>query len=310
MRVLVTGATGFVGRVLVPHLAGAGHEVVSVVRHSGKGPEGTSREFVCPDIENADWSGVLENIDAIVHLAARVHQMNDTSADPLAAFREANRDATVNLAKAAIAGRVKRFVFVSSVKAAVDQTGKDGIDETIQAAPTSPYGISKREAEQALLAMSEMETVILRPPLIYGPGVKANFLLLVKLARLPIPLPLGGIRNRRSMLGVTNLTRAIELALTVDGLAGRIFYLSDGQPLSTPELLRQLATSMHRRAILLPVPVGLLRGLARILGQAEKIDRLTESLVVNDIAFRTATGWQPEPMRVELERVMGSLYTH
>ena len=197
----------------------------------------------------------------VIHLAARVHQMNDTSADPLAASRAVNCDATMALASTAAASGVQRFIFLSSVKAAVDDTDKSGVDESVAPNPQSPYGISKLEAETALLAMPELQTVILRPPLIYGPGVKANFRLLMKLARLPVPLPFGAIDNRRSLLSIGNLIGAIDLCLTSPGVAGKVFYLCDGDPVSTPQLLRLLGARW-----LLPVPVSLLHGLASLLG--------------------------------------------
>jgi nucleoside-diphosphate-sugar epimerase len=292
MKILVTGAAGFVGTPLVQHLAAQGHEVVAITR----------REIA--DIRNADWPPWLKGVDAVIHLAARVHRMNDASADPLAEFRAVNRDATIDLASAAVACGVPRFIFLSSVKAAIDDTGMDGVDETRPPAPLSPYGISKLEAETALLAMPELETIILRPPLIYGPGVKANFRLLMKLARLPLPLPFGAIDNRRSLLSIGNLIGAIDLCLAAPGVAGKVFYLSDGDPVSTPQLLRLLGARW-----LLPVPVWLLRGLASLLGQGDKIDRLTESLAVSNAAFCRATGWKPEPTAGELEKLVGPPYS-
>ena len=291
MKILVTGAGGFVGTPLVQYLTAQGHEVVAITRKE------------IPDIVTADWSAFLQGVDVVIHLAARVHQMNDASADPLAAFRAVNRDATIALASAAASCGVKRLIFLSSVKAAVDETSADGVDETMPPLPASPYGISKLEGETALLAMHDIETVILRPPLIYGPGVKANFRLLMKLALLPIPLPLGAIDNRRSMLSIGNLLSAINLCLTAPDVVGKVFYLSDGVAVSTPQLLRMLGAKR-----LLNVPVWLLRLLARLLRQGEKIDRLTESLVVSNGAFCRATGWQPNPTAGELERLYQPLY--
>ena len=290
MKILVTGAAGFVGTPLVEYLAAAGHEIIAITRTE------------IPDIRTAEWAAYLPGVDAVIHLAARVHQMSDNSANPLAEFRAVNRDATSALAAAAAACGVKRFIFLSSVKAAIDETGNEAVDETATPAPASPYGISKLEAETALLAMSDIEAVILRPPLIYGPGVKANFRLLVKLARLPIPLPLATIDNRRSMLSIGNLIPAIDLCLTEPNVVGKVFYLTDGDAVSTPQLLRLLGAKR-----LLPVPVWLLRMLAGTLGQRDKIDRLTESLNVSNAAFRRATGWEPKPIAGELKHVIAHL---
>jgi nucleoside-diphosphate-sugar epimerase len=300
MRVLVTGASGFVGRALVEKLASDGHAVRAITR----------REV--PDIVTADWAPLLAEIDAVVHLAARVHRMRDASADPLAEFRRVNRDATLRLAEAAIAAGIRRFVFISSVKAAVDSTGLEAIDEDHPAIPRSDYGISKLEAEQGLLALAGrngLEPVILRLPLVYGPGARGNLRSLFSLAKLGLPLPLAAIDNRRSLLGLSNLLQAIELAMTIPDLGGQVFYLEDAT-VSTPDLLRRIAGATGRPAWLFPVPPRLLSGLAKLLDQGDKYERLGGSLAISSARFRQATGWQPVvPMVTELEKIAPSLYS-
>ena len=230
MKILVTGPDGFVGKALVKRLRESGHDVIE----AGRARIG--------DIRSASWHEIMPGIDAIVHLAARVHQMKDDSDDPLAAFRAVNRDATLRLAEAARRYGVQRFVFLSSVKAAIDRTDKEGVDESAPPSPQSPYGISKLEAEQGLLSIPEIGPVILRPPLIYGPGAKGNFASLAKLIEYGVPLPVGGIDNRRSFLGLGNLVSAIEAALVTPAATG-VFYVAEDDPLSTADLARALAES-------------------------------------------------------------------
>ncbi len=311
-RILVTGATGFVGKSLVQYLSRQGHAVTAVTRQPVGKPDGASEVIVVPDIAVADWTDVLQGIDAIVHLAARVHQMKEKKGtDPLAQFMAVNRDGTVRLAIAAAAQGVKRFIFVSSVKAAVDHTSPNGVDETIRPEPHSPYGISKRQAEIDLMNVAAevgMGIVILRLPLVYGPGVKANFARLVKMVRLQVPLPFGGVINRRSMLGLTNLLTAVASALSSPAVAGKVFFLSDGAPVSTPDLVRAIARALKKKIYLVNVPPRLMREAAEVVHQREKFDRLMGSLVVDNSRFRSATGWEPEPMAAELERLVASLY--
>ena len=300
MRILVTGAGGFVGQALVEWLAAQGHAVRAITRQ------------VAPEIATADWPPLLREIDAVVHLAARVHQMNEVSADPLAEFRRINRDATLRLAEAVVQAGVRRFVFISSVKAAAESTGLHPIDEDRPAIPEDAYGISKLEAEQELLALTgqyKFEPVILRVPLVYGPGAKGNLRSLFRLMRLGMPLPLAAIDNRRSLIGLGNLVAAIELAVLVPDLGGQVFYLED-TTLSTPALLRAIAAALHRPARLFTVPPGLLERAARLAGQQDKFDRLAGSLVISSARFQQATGWQPSvPMAVELEKTALNLYS-
>jgi UDP-glucose 4-epimerase len=272
MKVLVTGANGFVGSHLCPQLEQSGCEVIRAVRGSVGNIDGKT-----------DWSAVLRSVDVVVHLAARVHIMNDTAGDPLTAFRKVNTDGTLNLARQAIAAGVKRFVFVSTIKA-------DRPD------PDDAYGISKYEAEQGLMqiaAQTEMETVIIRPPLVYGPGVGVNFLRLMKLAGSGIPLPLASVHNRRSLVYVGNLCDLIFHCLENPSAAGQTFFVSDGRDISTPELLRLLAEAQHKKARLFPMPGKIIRTAGRLSGRSAEIERLCGSLQVDISYARKTLGWTP-----------------
>ena len=293
MRVLVTGANGFVGRALCGHLAEGGHIVVPVVRRAC----GLSGEVTVGKMNGETrWEGILPACDAVVHLAARVHVMDDTSANPLALYRATNTAATLNLARQAAQAGVKRFVFVSTIK--VNGEGRDApYRETDPPAPEDDYAVSKWESEQGLLQIARetgLEVVILRPPLVYGPGVKANFRLLLDIVARGWPLPLGAIRNRRSLLYLGNFVDAIRICLEHPAAAGQTFLLDDGRPVSTPELVRAIARAMGRPARLIPVPVGVLAFAGALLGKRAAVARLTGSLHVDDsLAIRARLGWTP-----------------
>jgi len=288
-RILVTGATGFVGQGLVARLAADGRAFRSAVRECGGG-NAVAVGDIGPD---TDWTAALEGIDAVVHLAGRAHVFG-AEADALTAFRKINNAGTARLAEQAAHAGVRRFVLVSSVKAAADVTGLKAVTEADAPTPKTPYGLSKLEGERALLAAAgKMETVILRPPLVYGPGVRANFLALLKLVDRGIPLPLGSVRNLRSLVARDNLADAILTAIDAPGVAGGTFYVTDGAPLSTPDLIRGLAQTLGRSARLFPFPSALLRFPAALIGRADAADSLLGSLVVDDTAFRVAAGWRP-----------------
>jgi len=281
-RILVTGATGFVGQGLVARLTADGRPFLA--------PDRKSIGDIGPD---TDWTTALDGMDAVVHLAGRAHIFK-AEADPLITFRKVNTAGTARLAEQAARAGVRRFLLVSSVKAAVDVSGLNAVTEADAPSPRTPYGVSKLEGEQALRAAAgKMETVVLRPPLVYGPGVRANFLALLKLVDRGIPLPLGSVRNLRSLIARDNLVDAILTAIDAPGAGGGTFYVTDGKPLSTPDLIRRLARALGRSATLLPFPPVLLRMPAALLGRAESADSLLGSLVVDDAAFRAATGWQP-----------------
>ena len=292
MKVLVTGATGFVGHALCDFLNARGHNVVPVVRRAVSLPGAV----VVGNISGTtDWTAALTGCDAAVHLAARVHVMDDTTQNPLALYRQTNTEATLHLARESVKAGVKRFVFISSIK--INGEGRDTpYRETDAPAPEDAYAISKWEAEQGLAdiaAQTGLEVVVLRPPLVYGPGVGANFLRLMQNVERGWPLPLGAIRNRRSLLYLGNFTHAIRLCIEHPGAAGQTFLLDDGQAVATPELIRAVADVLHRPAHLLAVPVSLLRLAGRMTGKSAAVSRLTGSLYVDSRAIRAQLGWVP-----------------
>lgn len=298
MKTLVTGAGGFVGRALCKHLDTRAGSLFPAVRRGS----GHRDEIVLGDFDShTDWRAVFapgmksERVDAVVHLAARVHVMHDTAADPLALYRETNTAATLNLARQAAQAGIKRFVFVSTVK--VNGEGRDAAYvETDVPAPEDAYAISKWEAEQGLRQIERetgMEVVVLRPPLVYGPGVKANFRRLLDTVERGWPLPFGAIDNRRSLLYLGNFVDAIRLCLEHPDAAGQTFLIDDGEPVSTPELIRAVAHAMDKPARLPAVPVGLLKLAGTALGKRAAIERLTGSLWVDSALIRTRLGWTP-----------------
>ena len=292
MKIAVTGAAGFIGRALCSHLADRGHEVVPMVRIAS----GLSGERIVGTMNAAtDWRAALTGCAAVVHLAARVHVMNDTAQNPLALYRATNTDATLNLARQAAQAGVKRFVYISSIK--VNGEGRDTpYRETDAPAPEDAYSISKWEAEQGLQQIARetgLEVAVLRPPLVYGPGVKANFLRLMQMVQQGWPLPLGAVRNRRSLLYSGNFVDAIRVCVEHPEAAGQTFLLADGEPVSTPALLRALGDALHRSTYLLPVPVSVLRLVGWVTGTSGGVSRLTESLYVEGHAIRDRLGWVP-----------------
>ncbi len=292
MTILVTGATGFVGTALCAHLAANGHTPRPAVRT----PHGLRDEVVIGDIDaHTDWTAALSGCDAVVHLAARVHVMDDRARDPLALYRVTNTDATLNLARQAACAGVRRLVFISSIK--VNGEGRArAYRETDSAAPEDPYAQSKWEAEQGLLARARdtgLEVVILRPPLVYGPGVGANFRRLMDTVERGWPLPLGAIHNRRSLLYLGNFVDAITRCISHPAAAGHTFLLDDGAPVSTPELIHALAQALHRPARLLPVPPALLVLTGTLLGKRAAVSRLTGSLYADTRLIQSRLDWTP-----------------
>lgn len=299
MRTLITGANGFVGRRLVQLLAEQPvGEVLACVRNTpAQCIKGVQYLTQAPSLEQADWPAAMTGVSAVVHLAARVHMMNDQASDPLQAFRNVNVEGTVRLAEAAAAGGVKRFVFVSSVKVNGESTvaGRP-FKPSDAAAPVDPYGVSKHEAETALHALGQrtgMEVVVVRPTLVYGPGVKANFRSMMGWLHRGIPLPLGAIDNRRSLVAQDNLCSLIQACLQHPDAPGHTFLASDGEDVSTTELLRRLGLALGRPARLLPVPPGVLRLALGALGKSSIAHRLLGSLQVDSSSARTVLGWQP-----------------
>jgi nucleoside-diphosphate-sugar epimerase len=291
-KILVTGANGFVGSALCCALQVRRLPFVAAVRKKSN----EAQIELCNFTGTTRWLDVLEGCDVVIHLAARVHVMNEMAANPLRAFREANVDATMNLAEQAAEMGVKRFVFVSSVKVNGEGTVGHPFRSDDVPKPSDPYGISKMEAEARLLELgrrSGMEVTIVRPPLVYGPGVGANFLRLMELVKLNLPLPFRSIRNRRSMVAMDNLIDLLILCANHPQAAGQIFMVSDGRDISTSELISLIARSMDKRAMLFPVPVILLSILARLLGKSLVVGRLFGSLQVDIEKTKSLLGWQP-----------------
>lgn len=303
MRALVTGATGFVGGALLERLlATPGQTVVAAVRdRSGKLPPGIGHTCVASLAPDADWRSGLEGVDTVYHLAARVHVMHDTVDDPMAAFRHTNVDGTLQLARQAAASGVRRFVFVSSIKVNGEQTQ---LGRPCQAddrpAPVDPYGVSKLEAEQGLRRLAGetgLEVVVVRPPLVYGPGVKANFLRMMNWLKHGIPLPFGAIDNRRSLVALDNLVDLLFVCGQHPVAAGQTFLAGDGDDLSTTELLRQLGQALGRPARLIPVPAPWLESALGLLGKRDLAQRLCGSLQVDIAKARALLDWTP-PVQV------------
>ena len=292
-KILVTGATGFVGQALCRRLQADGHSVVKAVRSA----TGDDNQAVIGDLgDKTDWSGALKNVTAVIHLAARVHVMVDTATDPLATFRRFNRDATKLLAEQAAENGVKRFIYLSSVKAAGEESLNRPLKETDPPRPLDPYGQSKREAEEALQTIAEktsMAVTVLRPPLVYGPGVKGNFLTLLNVCRKTLPLPLAAINNRRSLVFLDNLVDAIARAASVGKSGFSLYYVADEQAVSTPELIRAVGTALGKPSRLLPVPASILSLLGRLTGKTAAVSRLTGSLEVDTGLIRQELDWTP-----------------
>jgi nucleoside-diphosphate-sugar epimerase len=291
MKVLVTGAAGFVGRQLCNELAARSIAFVGTGRTNDDGIVGMGD--LTPD---TNWSEVLKDVSEVVHLAARVHVMNETEVDPSSAFLRVNVDATINLARQAARAGVKRFVFVSSIKVNGESTMDHPYTELDAPAPDDPYGTSKYLAEVALWELAKetgLEVVVVRPPLIYGPGVKANFHNLMRAVHRGIPLPIRSVRNLRSMVALDNLTDFLVTTLTHAKAAGHIFLISDDDDISTATLARKLAQAMRRRACLVSVPISALRVLGAITGKRGAVDRVTGSLQVDIGQAKTVLGWRP-----------------
>lgn len=302
-RVLVTGATGFVGSSVVDNFSrDSSLQVLAGVRNVKANFPENVEPFLLGSLEAGTTLGSLEGIEAIVHCAARVHVMNDQAADPLSEFRKVNVEGTLNLARRAAAAGVQRFIFISSIK--VNGEGTDNrlpytADE--MPSPVDPYGISKLEAEQSLRALaseSGMAVTIIRPVLVYGPGVKANFYSMMKWLQNGLPLPLANVHNKRSMVALENLVDLIKTCLDHPAAINQIFLVSDGEDLSTPELLRLTARALGGKAFLVPFPVIALTFIARLFGRPAIAARLCGTLQVDISKTRSMLEWTP-PVSVD-----------
>lgn len=299
MNVLITGASGFVGGALLARLDQQPNCNVSLaVRTMPEHVNNSNYIYHVRTIdETTDWSSALANVDVVVHCAARVHVMDDTATDPLAEFRRINVHGTMNLARQAATAGVKRLIFISSVKVNGEGTsGSHVYSESDIPNPIDPYGISKLEAEQALNALATevgLEIVIIRPVLVYGPGVKANFKSMMNWLNKGVPLPLGAIRNKRSLVAIDNLVDLIVTCLDHPKAANQTFLVSDGEDLSTSELLRRMGHALGKPARLLPIPSWFLTLAAKSIGKSSISQRLCGSLQVDISKAKRVLGWTP-----------------
>lgn len=302
MNILLTGSTGFIGSRLCDQLAGRqGVFVTRAVRR----PEAASgsQDVVIESLDgHADWSGALADQQVVVHAAARAHVMKDEMSDPIAEYRKINVEGTLNLARQAARSGVGRFIYISSIKVNGEQTleGKP-FTAADSPAPEDAYGITKLEAETGLhdiASDSGMEVVIIRPPLVYGPGVKGNFASMIKLVGGGVPLPFGAINNKRSLVALDNLVDLIITCIDHPAAANQVFLAADGRDVSTTELLRGVGQAMGKPVRLMPVPAGLLMFGASLFGKKAVARRLMGSLQVDTSKTRKLLGWEP-PLSVE-----------
>jgi UDP-glucose 4-epimerase len=297
MKVLVTGVSGFVGEALVSEAICRGLQVRGVARSGAKVINGI--EIMVIDLLDGEveWSAPLSNANVVIHLAARVHIMSDSAVDPLAEFRRVNVAGTLNLARHAATAGVKRFVFMSSIKVNGEQTKVEQPfteDDTVN--PCDAYGISKCEAEAGLRLIAKqtgMEVVIIRPVMVYGPGVKGNFLSMMHWLHKGIPLPLGSIKNTRSFVALDNLVDFIITCLQHPSAANQTFLVSDGEDISTTQLLQFTASAMKVKSRLMPVPALMIEVAAKLLNRGDVAQRLCGNLQVDISKARQLLGWVP-----------------
>ena len=303
-KVLVSGANGFVGLRLCQKLLAEGWNVRGAVRSSAgaaKLPEGTEVIQVDAIGPHTDWSGKLDGIDTVIHLAARVHVMKETTDDPLSEFRYVNTAGTEHLARATAKAGVRRLIYISTIKVNGERTKEIPFTEADEPAPEDPYAISKWEAEQALQRISSetgLEIVIVRPPLVYGPGVKGNFLRLLKLVDRGIPLPFNMASNRRSLIALDNLVDLLVRCIQSPQAVSQIFLAADREDLSTPELIRSIAKALGRPNRMFPFPLILLRLGAKLVGMEDVSNRLFGSLTIDSSKVQKLLNWRP-PLSVQ-----------
>ena len=296
--VLITGSDGFVGKALCAEMVSRGWKVHASVR-SEKKIKSLPKEIKVIETgsidADTDWGKALADVESVIHLAGRVHVTDDSSSDPISKYRTVNTAGTGKLARSAASSGVRRFVFMSTVKVNGEGRAEPYTEEDIPG-PVDPYGISKWEAEEKLKGISRetgMETVIIRAPLIYGPGVKANFLKLMKAVDRGIPMPLAGINNRRSMIYLGNLVDVIIACMTHTEAGQKTYLASDGNDISTPELIRQTAIALGKPARLFYMPLIMLRLAGVITGKSQEIERLTGSLTVDSSLVKKKLNWTP-----------------
>ena len=297
-NVLVTGANGFIGKALCRRMLAEGWHVRAAIRSFAKKdvlPKGV--EIVESGTIDSDtkWGPAVDGMDAVVHLAAKVHVKDESSADPITEYRKINVAATKQIAQISGSFRSRRFIYMSSIK--VNGEGKsDPYAAEDRPAPADPYALSKLEAEQELLRIAGktgLELVVLRPPLVYGPEVKANFLQLIKLIDRGIPLPLAKVKNHRSFIFLGNLVDALLVCLVHPKAAGKTFVLSDNIEISTPELIQKISAALGKPSRLFPFPPDLLRLMGRVTRRSKTVSRLLDTLMVDNTKIQAELGWNP-----------------
>lgn len=309
MNILITGSNGFLGQYLTQFLAEQGYSVLAHTRQA--------QTFAHPNIKNInfDLNDNLDNIDLgqveiIIHCAGRAHVMNETAASPLEAYRQTNVQGTLNLAQKAVESGVKRFIYLSSIKVNGEQTTTQAFKPNDCVQTDDPYGLSKYEAEQALLELSKnigLEVVIIRPVLIYGPNVKANFKSMVKLASKKLPLPIGCLDNKRSMVSVYNLADLIHTCMTHPNANREVFLASDQDDISVKQLFEKLAKCQNNKLLMLPVPKSLINFLASLVGKKAVASRLCSELVVDTTKNTQLLGWTaPYSVDASLEKMFNT----
>ncbi len=298
LHILITGANGFIGKHLSVYLQENGHNITEACRCCSNNMIQKKQQcFSIGDIDNTtQWKTALTGIDQVIHLAARVHIMQETDKNPLAAFRLVNTEGTLNLARQAISAGVKRFIYLSTIKVNGEETSNTPFFADDQPVPKDPYAISKLEAEQKLLELglkSGLEVVIIRPPLVYGYAVKGNFKRLINLMNKSIPLPFSRIQNTRSLVSIQNLCSFIQTCVLHPKAVNQIFLISDGQDLSTSELLKKISYALNKKNTLFYLPKGLLKFLSQILDRNTEYQRLTGSLQLDITKNQQILNWQP-----------------
>lgn len=297
MTILVTGANGFVGKALCAEIHSRGMQVLGAIRHKSQLLNELKVIEVGEINVHTNWESALIDCKIVIHLAARVHVMQETSKDPLTAFRQINVEGTLNLARQAIKAGVKRFIFVSSIKVNGEHTRPGKSFAALDAPnPQDAYGLSKYESERALLELgieTGLEVVIIRPPLVYGKGVKANFKSLIKLAQLNIPLPFGSITNKRSLIYIENLIDFIILSVNHPSAANQTFLISDDEDVSTTQLIKYIKSASGKRYLLIPVSQGLLSCVFKLIGKSTLSHRLLGNLQVDITKAKTLLNWKP-----------------
>ena len=303
MNILVTGANGFIGRALVADLlALENHTIRAAIRKSHHSFPASVEVCVNVEITEAtDWEAALEDIDVVVHCAARVHEIKDESKDPISEFRKVNTAGTLNLARQAKSSGVKKFIYLSSLGVNGSLTSTLPFTEDDLAQPHTPYSRSKLEAEIGLLELSQettMSVVIIRPPLVYGPGAPGNFRSLLRVVNKRIPLPLGGLSNKRSLVYIGNLTNFIIFCMNHPNANNQVFLVSDDEDISTTKLLREIGVALNKSPILIPISATLLMTVAKIIRKEKVAQQLLGSLQVDLSKAKNLLGWRP-PYSVE-----------